>query len=549
MDGKGIREMAESQARVLHEFFGSDVCNKTSVCCVCLGRNVDVFLPCGHAICSADHKLKVLSGDKVFLCPFPHNAGLVSSMTTQSINDYQNDDPVAIPEAENVGIRLLALDGGGVLGLVQIAVLLNIHRLVSDFAPGIEIHELFDLIIGTSIGSLIGATIGLLHKNPTSVKEFYLRSIKNVFQKVGWKRFSGDVLAMLSGSRYSNAFLASQLRDMYADRTLNGDEIPEDHKDQRQSTTSATQSSDSGGQKSASGNERPSADSGASKTGRFELKLPIVACVVYDVDQQNVVTFSGHNCTHRARDVVLASMAAPPYFPPVKIFNNGRQQTYCDGGVGANCPAAEGRKLAREVWPEKPVDLMLSLACRGRPPGTTSSFTASLVHFISRTEQIWDEMEKDNDCFVRVSPKTETRIHDWALDNTDVDTLQGIIDKWIEKPATQRQLRHVACMLSAKFFYLGSFTPEVARWRPGQTCRVGIFQRKTRYTLQETDFRVVVKIGNSEVLCSVQPDPNKDGGFFVEFVCPRRDVTLSVQLCILGSEVDVSGSPFVFSVK
>eukprot|EP01051_Picozoa_sp_SAG22_P009925 SAG22_NODE_862_length_6808_cov_3.881204_4_plen_118_part_00 len=54
------------------------------------------------------------------------------------------------------GVRILALDGGGVRGLVTLTVLAQLEKIA-----GCKIADLFDLICGTSAGGLIAGALAL----------------------------------------------------------------------------------------------------------------------------------------------------------------------------------------------------------------------------------------------------------------------------------------------------------------------------------------------------------------------------------------------------
>jgi len=60
--------------------------------------------------------------------------------------------------------RILALDGGGIRGALSVAFLERLEKLYSDYAKDnrpIRLSECFDLIGGTSTGSIIGAALAL----------------------------------------------------------------------------------------------------------------------------------------------------------------------------------------------------------------------------------------------------------------------------------------------------------------------------------------------------------------------------------------------------
>ena len=52
------------------------------------------------------------------------------------------------------GSRILSLDGGGIRGLVQLEILMQLEE-----ATGRKVTDLFDWIIGTSTGGIIALTL------------------------------------------------------------------------------------------------------------------------------------------------------------------------------------------------------------------------------------------------------------------------------------------------------------------------------------------------------------------------------------------------------
>ena len=76
-------------------------------------------------------------------------------------------------------LRILTLDGGGVRGVVTLRVLRELERL-----GGAKIHEMFDLIGGTSTGGILAVLLGCLKLPVTVVEEMYAKLGKDVFDKV-----------------------------------------------------------------------------------------------------------------------------------------------------------------------------------------------------------------------------------------------------------------------------------------------------------------------------------------------------------------------------
>jgi patatin-like phospholipase/acyl hydrolase len=71
------------------------------------------------------------------------------------------------------GIRVLTLDGGGIKGILEIAMLMKLEERID---LGIPIQEFFDLVIGTSTGGIIALGLGL--------KDLPLSTLLETFKKI-----------------------------------------------------------------------------------------------------------------------------------------------------------------------------------------------------------------------------------------------------------------------------------------------------------------------------------------------------------------------------
>ena len=118
--------------------------------------------------------------------------------------------------------RILALDGGGVRGIVSLAILERIEAILRERAPPpgsgpFRLAHYFDLIGGNSTGSIIAAGLAL----GFSVDElfsFYRELSPRVFRRPFWN-FG------LFGPRFSRRPLAGALRDIIGDATLGSDRL------------------------------------------------------------------------------------------------------------------------------------------------------------------------------------------------------------------------------------------------------------------------------------------------------------------------------------
>jgi patatin-like phospholipase/acyl hydrolase len=177
----------------------------------------------------------------------------------------------------------LSLDGGGLRGTFSAKFLAEIEREL-----GVRVADHFDLIAGTSTGSIIalGLALGLRAED---MLDFYVERGPDIFRGRRRRRFHS-----LWRRKYSNRPLRSALGDVFGDRTLD----------------------------------------------ECENRLVIPS---YNLRTRQAKVFkTGHageekgDGKWRAADVALASCAAPTYLPPF-VDEEGNQ--FIDGGVWANNPS------------------------------------------------------------------------------------------------------------------------------------------------------------------------------------------------------------------
>jgi patatin-like phospholipase/acyl hydrolase len=116
--------------------------------------------------------------------------------------------------------RILALDGGGVRGLLTIGMLARLedHLRQRSGNPNYRLSEYFDLIGGTSTGSIIatGLALGL---SVAEISALYKTVIPQVF-----KRFWFQGLGILA-PMFLSAPLAHALKEQFGGRTLASEDL------------------------------------------------------------------------------------------------------------------------------------------------------------------------------------------------------------------------------------------------------------------------------------------------------------------------------------
>lgn len=222
-------------------------------------------------------------------------------------------DPKAGPK------RILALDGGGTLGIIEIAFLEKIEEVLRARAggdPNFRLCDYFDLIGGTSTGAIIASGLAL-GMSAAELKALYFRLAPAVFRKP-WLSVWGYQ------PRFSEKGLARELKAIIGDRELASPDL-------RTGLAIMMKRLDTASPWVITNNPRakywddPAPDP---VTG----KRPHIG-----------------NKHYRVADLVRASTAAPFYFAPhsMRIVETEPEGLFVDGGVSPhNNPALQLLMLA-----------------------------------------------------------------------------------------------------------------------------------------------------------------------------------------------------------
>ena len=114
--------------------------------------------------------------------------------------------------------RILALDGGGVRGAVSVAFLEEIEAiLVRRHGPDVLLGHWFDLIGGTSTGSIIGGALAMRF-SAGDAKRFYHELAPKVFVHPVWR-----IMGLLA--KFDAKLLRREIHRIVGDRTLGSEEL------------------------------------------------------------------------------------------------------------------------------------------------------------------------------------------------------------------------------------------------------------------------------------------------------------------------------------
>jgi patatin-like phospholipase/acyl hydrolase len=121
--------------------------------------------------------------------------------------------------------RILALDGGGIRGNISIGFLERLETVLRDRHgnPELRLCDYFDLIAGTSTGSLIATMLGGMGFDMQRTKEVYLTLAARAFSD---RRFRLKYAMGLGQAEYNVKPLEDLLTELFGDRLLGDPEIP-----------------------------------------------------------------------------------------------------------------------------------------------------------------------------------------------------------------------------------------------------------------------------------------------------------------------------------
>ena len=223
--------------------------------------------------------------------------------------------------------KILSLDGGGIRGVLSATILNEVETTLRE-KKGQKLHEYFDLIAGTSTGSILAAGIAC-QMNAQQMIDIYLKEGKNIFlesvrQQRKWRKVSQALASnLLYPHERGEQGLAKILQKKLIHPELGSPKIS-------------------------------------------EISRPNILIPAYDVYSRNTTWFAnnppddpGWYDNIALWKICTASASAPSFFPPYELPYNAEQDLpHIDGGVSANNPALVA--IAHALLTEKKKGLNLS---------------------------------------------------------------------------------------------------------------------------------------------------------------------------------------------
>jgi uncharacterized protein len=244
--------------------------------------------------------------------------------------------------------KILALDGGGIRGMMTVEVLAGIEKILRDSLGNdkLVLAEWFDFISGTSTGAIIATCLSL--GMPTDeIRKFYLESGKEMFDKA----------SLLKRLRYKfeDEKLAGKLRQVFGEGTTLGSDKLKTllMMVMRNATTDSPW---------------PLSNNPRAKYNQLDRK---------DCNLQLPLW-----------QLVRASTAAPVYFPPELIDTGRHQFIFVDGGITTyNNPAFQAFLMAtvepyRIGWPVGEEKMLLVSVGTGTSPAANEDLVPEEMNLV-----------------------------------------------------------------------------------------------------------------------------------------------------------------------
>ncbi|KAG9835169.1 FabD/lysophospholipase-like protein, partial [Aureobasidium melanogenum] len=247
--------------------------------------------------------------------------------------------------SDDVGVRVLSLDGGGMRGIMELEVLRAIEKTLGG---NLRIQSFFDLIVGTSTGGINALALGVKHWSVRYCIEMFEKFCDQAFTEREFRGVWGlEQAALLNhGSKYKATPLHNLLRGTLGRSPLFG---ANDSLDAFEIKVAVTATSADGNEAMIFANYNRPQSSG---------------------DSQTFVRPENPSNELEVWEAAAATSAAPFYFKPYTHTRTGT--SYIDGGLYHNNPVYVANRERKLLWPaiaDKHPDMLLSIGT-GKNPST-----------------------------------------------------------------------------------------------------------------------------------------------------------------------------------
>ncbi|MGN7619008.1 MAG: patatin-like phospholipase family protein [Ehrlichia sp.] len=225
---------------------------------------------------------------------------------------------------------ILSIDGGGVRGIIAATILEAIEKKINK-----PLSKVFDLVSGSSVGSVIGGALYL--KNMNGMPKYSASDVLDLMLKYSSKIFSGSsALPLIFGPRFSDKNLNEVLGEVFGDTTM--------------------------------------------KDLMSNFLVPS-----YDLCSSDTIMFRNWVDKYldvKIRDIVRGAVAAPTYFTPHKVMVGNERKLLIDSSIVANNPVVAAYAATQILYPKEKI-CCLSVGC-GTVNKDFSDLKNSLLYWSSK---------------------------------------------------------------------------------------------------------------------------------------------------------------------
>ncbi|KAK1659779.1 hypothetical protein BDP55DRAFT_678413 [Colletotrichum godetiae] len=504
-------ERRKSRTHFLHRHSASVAGSRSSrLCLVCFVQPPEVFLPCECALCETCYRGygnstmsgTVITFDRCVLCATAFVSGCAVRLRP----------PTA-------GCRVLALDGGGVKGIVQLRILQMLQKVT-----GLPVQIFFDLAIGTSVGGINALSIGVLESSLDTCEQNFIQLARRIFPKASTKigrwcqKLSRCIRFVCKDSIYSPS--GPILGSITGEARLRGPRKSLYNRKPYEQMKVAVTSIDS-------------------KTSMSKLFTTYAG-------HENRQAESGRPRPLLVREAAEITSAAPVYFPAKRLGSS--TSSYYDG---LEIPLLHARSEALRLCPRKTVpDYILSAGngvMKAAPNGMSNSLSR-FAHF--SLESLWGHRQ-----YQRLGGSAGEAFNEFRIDPTldmeavaldDADAISKLIRQLDREFLVNRDLhqrvQQVSLVMIASLFYF-SFDTTTRTTRRGEVlcrgfvaCRYGDDPSVTRVLATRFKGLSLVVAGNKYKIAA-------DERTVVSFTLPSLSVPFDIRLKYNDTSSSISGFP------
>eukprot|EP00614_Pseudopedinella_elastica_P009286 CAMPEP_0172594524 /NCGR_PEP_ID=MMETSP1068-20121228/13943_1 /TAXON_ID=35684 /ORGANISM="Pseudopedinella elastica, Strain CCMP716" /LENGTH=1018 /DNA_ID=CAMNT_0013392609 /DNA_START=35 /DNA_END=3091 /DNA_ORIENTATION=+ len=313
------------------------------------------------------------------------------------------------------GLRILCLDGGGTRGVLTVGVLQQMSREL-----GHEIHEVFDLVAGTSTGAIIAALIGVKGVGVDLCEEMYDELIPEIFQK---NPIAGPIKLGMQQAYYDDSHWEGVLARLCGEqRMLDSQTVP--------------------------GN--PAVIAVATLMSIEPAKMFLARSLNHPLGHAS--RYVGSSAL-KLRHAIRMTSAAPSFFTPLTLDGG----IYSDGALFANNPTAVAYYEAQKLFPGVPVELVVSIGSgcfvekvadedgKGGPEYGWGTIVNQLIESSTDTQRVHETLESflPPEKYFRFNP----RMVCIPIDETDVNALvehKIVAREYFQDPDNKKRLQELA---------------------------------------------------------------------------------------------------------